>query len=242
MKVRIAELREIVEDGARKFFDAQVEKLREQYGHESDLATFDDAMSSHLRKKVLSRAVDMLCDKGDLSDISRIRKVVNEGELPYSSEIVKYFGKFGEWKDIEIVLSILEGRSGIWGLLDSHNEDLGLASEAIFRLGKGRLAEFIETKMPDRLFSRLMERISDRIFRTLPEKLLLRLLRNKSDAVRKVVAIKCLRCFSRKNLSTLMANYISGDQVAYYNVVHWLDLGVSLPRSRALNAVEVLLG
>lgn len=226
LRVRIIELREIVEDGARKFFDAQVDRMREKYGGDSDLATFDDTVSSYLRTKFLRRAVDILCDHGDSSDISRIRRCLIEDELPYSDHIIRFLGRFGEWKDVEVVLALSEGRG----------EDLDLIVSAVFRLGRGRLTELVEINMPDRLFSILIKKISDRDFRNFSGKLLLRLMRNKSDVVRKAVVIRCVRSLPKIKLSKLMADYLSGDKVAYYNVVHWLDFGVSMSRARAMCA------
>lgn len=42
-------------------------------------------------------------------------------------------------------------------------------------------------------------------------------------------------------LTDLLDNYYSGDTHRYYNVIHWLDLGVSIPRDRARFAAKIVL-
>jgi hypothetical protein len=60
---------------------------------------------------------------------------------------------------------------------------------------------------------------------------ILALLRSEEDTVRKAAAVKCIRAFPKQRVAKLLADHISGDH-RYYNVLHWLDLGVSAPDGR----------
>ena len=55
--------------------------------------------------------------------------------------------------------------------------------------------------------------------------------------MRKIAAIKCLRAFPKKRLTTTLANYLLNDR-RHYNVIHWLDLGVSFPQNRVRQAAN----
>jgi hypothetical protein len=42
-------------------------------------------------------------------------------------------------------------------------------------------------------------------------------------------------------VAKILAAYISPSEPYYYNVVHWLDLGASLPGDRAVSAAKKMI-
>ena len=89
--------------------------------------------------------------------------------------------------------------------------------------------------MPDRLLKQVLLLIPDSRFKRLPDTVIVSLMRAESDIVRKVASLKFLRAFSRRRAQQLLVQYTSADNF-FYNVVHWLDFGISVPRERVMRA------
>src|ERR1700733_14540604 len=106
----------------------------------------------------------------------------------------------------------------------------------MYAIGKDRLTELLEQEMPTSLLARLIVEISDKSFRTLGNAQLNRLFLNTDDSVRKACALKAVRTLSKTRIAQLLTEYVGSDGHRYYNVVHWLDLGVSLPKDIAKKA------
>ena len=100
------------------------------------------------------------------------------------------------------------------------------------------MSELIAIPMPGGLLAHVIAASSEKAFRSLSHISIAGLLRSEVDAVRKVTALKCIKVFPKKWVAKALASYISADQQRYYNVVHWLDLGVSAPMNRAREAAE----
>lgn len=115
------------------------------------------------------------------------------------------------------------------------------AARAIYALGQNRLPEIVATPAPNQFLTCLIGRTSDKAFRSLSDVSITLLLRSESDAVRKSTALKCVRYLPRKRVAKLLDHYSSGDEYRYYNVIHWLDFGISTPRDRALPSAQKAL-
>jgi len=79
---------------------------------------------------------------------------------------------------------------------------------------------------------------SDIVYRSLSDGSIIRLLRSDSVAVRKAASLKCVQALPKRRLMTILNSYMSLQQHRYYNVIHWLDFGLSAPRERALSAAK----
>ena len=64
----------------------------------------------------------------------------------------------------------------------------------------------------------------------LGDEMVLELMNDNDDQVRKVAALRCLEAFPKARLGKLLDVYVDRDEYRYYNVIHWLDLGVTMPR------------
>ncbi len=102
-------------------------------------------------------------------------------------------------------------------------------------------ADLLSATAPSRLLSLLIVESSEKVFRALSDSSITKLFRSEHDVIRKAAALKCVRALPKRRLTQLLNNYVSGDALRYYNVVHWLDLGVSIPRDRARSAAETVL-
>jgi hypothetical protein len=76
---------------------------------------------------------------------------------------------------------------------------------------------------------------SDRALRDISDDAIIKtLLLSENSVVRKAAALKCIRALPRGRLRGILQKYIALDQRYYYNVIHWLDFGVSSPRNVAI--------
>ena len=82
-----------------------------------------------------------------------------------------------------------------------------------------------------------MEICSVSAFRNISDAALFGLLNNEVDGVRKVASMLAVRAFTKKRLKNILNEYVSRDDCRYYNVIHWLDLGVSMSRGESKRIV-----
>ena len=237
-------LRAAVDDQFKTEFAEKLEKIAQKFGSESDLIERLRSLEDYLRNEFTRKGLDVICRKGGPQDLSRIRSILKNGVVGYSDVGIEYLQKFGEWEDISLIIATLDqSESRRTGLLLAAPDDgkYRSAARAIYSLGRERLDELLSLSAPNRLLSHLIVESSDKAFRALSNNSITQLFRSEHDAVRKAAALKCIRALPKRRLAELLNSYVSGDADRYYNVIHWLDLGVSIPRDRARSAAETVL-
>jgi hypothetical protein len=148
-----------------------------------------------------------------------------------------------EWQDISLIVSGVTNTHSNYRLTHLLSSTSGIyrtSAKALITLGKGRLGELLEIEMPAMLLTYVIAYGSDKEFRDLSEVSVNRLLRWDNDDVRKVTSIKCAKIFSKSYLISLLEKYVKPAQY-FYNVVHWLDFGISLPKPRVVTACNKIL-
>ena len=171
-----------------------------------------------------------------------MRKHLADSALAYSEHDIEYLGRYGEWQDIPLIVSLV-GRyaRGVSLLSIGDGKKTRLAARALHRIGKGRTGELLGIKMPSELLARVIHGLSDKEFKALSDEQIGVLLSSEFDRVRKITALKCVRSFPKKRLIKTLQDYVAGEKQRYYNVVHWLDLGVSAPKEIALRSAAKVL-
>ena len=175
------------------------------------------------------------------ADLPRVRAAIKAGIAAYSSIGIGYLGKNGEWDDIPLIVELLEApnRGGAFLLADlADSERYKHAAKAVCSLGRLRLDELLAMSLPPKLKQMTVLKVTDAEFAQLAEVTLLNLLRSSSSDVRKVTALKCVKAFAKKRVTELLEMYLSDEGQVYYNVTHWLDMGTSLPRTRAVGSAR----
>ncbi|MBE0627123.1 MAG: hypothetical protein IH606_20175 [Burkholderiales bacterium] len=244
--LRGEELRRRVDDQYNARFSREIEKTVEISGSaEAELVKKTRSLESYTRKELTRRGLDIICRQADPSDLERVRATLRSGFVDYSATDIEYLRRFGEWEDIHLIIEAVKrpeagSHRSILGsaLDDSKYRD---AARAINTLGRNRLAEVLAMLAPSELLVQLVAGIPDKAFRSLNDAAIMLLLRSEAEQVRKFAALKCVRALSKRRLSKLLAAYMSPNQFRYYNVVHWLDFGISTPRDRASPAAKKLL-
>ena len=194
-------------------------------------------LEKSLRETLTREALDVICERGDRRDLGLVREVSKDDSIALSQAVVEYLRRFGEWEDIPLIASSDRHRPGLSLLWPSTS--YAAAAHAIYAMGRRRLAELLAMPAPALLTATLVAvEASDAMFRELSNDTIATLFRSESDIVRKVTALKCVCALPKSRIAKLLESYVSGDGHRYYNVIHWLDLGVSAPKELGKTAAK----
>lgn len=242
-------LRDRVDDEWKQTFSAGMENLIEKLGPGNESIEKTRDLEEFTRKKLTRRALDLICAQGKVADLARVRSALRSGFLDYSNADVEYIRKYGEWDDVPLLIESAK-RPGAYdadsvaaSLLgrttDKHKD--ALVARAVLDLGRHRFGDIVAMPMDPDLLIQILKITSDKSLKSLNDVALLSLLRSKSDTVRKVIAIRCIRALSKRRAVQLLTAYSETSEAYYYNVVYWLDFHISTPREMAVRAADRLL-
>jgi hypothetical protein len=219
--------------------------VTEKFGtNVGDLLEKTRSLEDHLRKNLTRKGLDVICRKADPKDLRRVREALKGSFVSYSAADSEYLSGFGEWEDIPLIIAASERvDAGHNSLLSPFVDSVKYrtAARAIYRLGRSRLSEVLAMSAPGRLLAHIVAEASDKVFRALSDVSIIAVLRSEDDSVRKVAALKSVRALPKRRIVKILADYLSPEQHRYYNVVHWLDFGISAPRDRAVLGAEKVL-
>jgi hypothetical protein len=237
-KLRGDDLRRAVANQFVDRFESLLVEMTRRYGTHTDLIEKTRSLGKHLRSKFTREGLDIICSRLDAADLPLVRSMLEGGGVDYSAADLRYLAKFGQWCDIPLVIASLDRPDGrkYSSLLSMANstkyED---AARTLYALGKHRLNDLLATTMPGFLLARIIPLISDKAFQGLSDAVIAPLTRSEIEDVRKSTSLKYVRAFPRRRVKQFLDEYMVADQF-YYNVIHWLDFGLSVPRDRMLRA------
>jgi Domain of unknown function (DUF4062) len=239
-KTRAVTLRLAVDNQFKDEFNAGLRTL-EQLLTNTDTLNRIKSIEEGIRKEMVRKGTDILCEKCELEDLDRIRRVVSSGFVKFSPLDAEYFKKHGEWQDIHLLIGVLDRSDGANSLLGGLFDDdkVRPIAEAIHSISKARFPELCRVAMPDRLLSRVIDFAADKEIAELSDSDFVALFALVAEDVRKAVLPKAVRALSKTRLKKLLTAYSNYDGARYYNVFYWLDLGISLTRKQALHAVNM---
>ncbi len=196
-----------------------------------------------LRKEVTRKSLDILCRKAESKDLNIIRENMRSDYVKSSMDEIKYMQKWGEWEDISFIVKSEEDYSSkplLTTFSNYYNWNHSIA-ETVYNIGRDRLDELLKMEMPSKILVELIKICSITRFSEISDDSLLSLLNNEEDTIRKVVSSKCIQSFKKSKLKYLLKNYMDSDKSCYYNVIFWLDFGISMPKSRTNKAIKLIL-
>jgi hypothetical protein len=185
-----------------------------------------------VRKELMRSAVDIICRKAQATDVERIRRNIKSDFVAGSVADLDYMSRFGGWDDIE-ALAALESDAGRGGALAIFGDPEFHAAKAraIYKLGRSDINKLMGMNIPGHIKTQVLLLCSEAVFSSMEDRVLLELLNDDSTMLRKRVALMAVRIFPVRRLKHLLKTYVSTAEYRYYNVIHWLDLGVwVLPR------------
>jgi hypothetical protein len=231
---RATALRADVDDKFKSRFDADMRNLPVKIGASEKLVQDLIGLETTIRKGATRAALDVLSEKGDPVDLERIRKALAENFVEDGEHDIEYLAKHGEWQDIELLID-LNGRpnrettGGLLGMVSGNKSEV--VGEAISQIGKGRLADLLTIDLPPRLRVEVVKRMQESEVAGLNDDELIKLFMSEDDRIRKWAVIKSIRVLSKRRLRALLDRYMNPANARFYNVIHWLDCGLCLPKS-----------
>lgn len=239
-RLRGDDLRKAVANQFVDRFESFLEDMARRYGTQTDLIEKTRSLGKHLRSRFTREGLDIICSRLDGADLPLVRSTLESGGVDYSAGDLRYLAKVGQWCDIPLVIASLDrpeyGRKYASLLLTASSTKYEDAARTLYALGKHRLADLLATTMPGHLLARIIPLIPDKVFQRLADADIVPLMRSEKEDVRKLASLKYVRAFPHRRMKQFIEDYMAADQVYYYNVIHWFDFGVSVPRERMLRA------
>lgn len=243
-RLRGDDLRKTVANQFVDRFESMLEELARRFGTQTDLIEKTRSLGKHLRSRFTREGLDIICSRLDAADLPLVRSMLESGSVDYSAADLRYLAKFGQWCDIPLVIGSLDrpdyGRKYASLLSIASGTKYKDAARTLYALGKHRLNDLLATTMPGHLLARIIPLIPNKVFQRLADADIVPLMRSETEDVRKLASLKYVRAFPRHRMKQFIEDYMAADQF-YYNVIHWFDFGVSVPRERMLRAAEKAL-
>ncbi len=232
------ELRRDVGDTFSAYFEERIRRWEIAIGDSSATKDLED----YHRKKLTRQGLDILCRAGKREDLARVRENLQSGYSGTSKADAEYLGKHGEWADIPLLVNADAPNLG-GSILANYGDFQDEVAKAVLRMGRGySVSKLFALEMPASILKKTIEQCAESRFSKISQDALLRLLDRDSEDVRKAASIKVVRTFSKKQIKSTLHKYAGGDKFRYYNVIHWLDLGASMPRDEARKVARAASG
>jgi hypothetical protein len=235
---RADELRRDVDDRFSAYFKERIKRMEAAFGDNvasQNLIKKTKELEEFLRKKLTRRGLDVLCVAQKPEDLQRIRANLRDGYAGASKLDALYLGRHGTWSDIPVLASAEGPRLGATLLMMSGDQEFKIeVAKAITSIAKKHsVTDLLTLEMPAAILKQTIELCAESRFAKLSQDVLLTLLNHESEGVRKAAAIMAVRSLPAKHIKSILREYIGSDKYRYYNVIHWLDLGVSMRRDDA---------
>jgi hypothetical protein len=113
-----------------------------------------------------------------------------------------------------------------------------VVTKAILRLGRDRLSDILQLEMSVSLKKTIVVNASQKSFAKLSTEFLCKMLRAEDTDLRKLICLKCLIVFKKPRLRIILRDYVAAPESYYYNVIHWLDFGISMATQMVVSAAR----
>jgi hypothetical protein len=235
------ELRSNIKDKFKRYSETYI-KEQEARGFPEDLIKQTRDLGEVLRKQFTRRGLDILCEKGEARDLTVIRNNMRSGFTKSSLAEIDYMYQYGEWEDIPFILKAENDYSTQSILSISRPRDAWYDSvvRTVYKIGRVRLKELFKVEMPHYILVELITISSAAKFSELSDEVLFDLLNREDDSVRKAASLKSIQSFKKSKLKSILRNYVEGVEYRYYNVIYWLDFGISVSRTITTRAVNLI--
>lgn len=234
-------LRKNIDDQFKSAFEEYIKHLQSLGFPDQEIAKTKD-LEDFIRKNLTRKGLDILCEKGGSKDIDRVRKGMRSGQLKSSSQEISYIGRFGCWEDISFILKAKEPYDSRTTFFSNSSKEWDLEkARAIYSITKKRFEELLKEDIDYPVLVELLRMASSKDFSKVSKDVLFGLFNNKNDKVRKISVLKSVVFFPKMKLSEWLNEFLLSNGYRYYNLIFWLDFGVSLPNVITKHAVKMLI-
>ena len=240
----VEELRGNIDDTFSAYFEERIRRTETEFDAldstyiKNELINRYRELEDDFRQNLTRKGLDILCRARKHEDLVRIRNNLRNGYTRASKEDAKYLRENGEWEDISLLVNFDLATSEV-----DYAAFQDQVAEAILDMARRRsVSDLVSIEMPANILKTVIELCSNSRFSKISDHALLVLFNHESTDVRKAASIKAVRVFPAKRIRSILRAYISSDKYRYYNVIRWLDLGVSMPRAEARKVTRAAAG
>ncbi|MCY4227677.1 MAG: DUF4062 domain-containing protein [Gammaproteobacteria bacterium] len=236
-------LRDLIRDRFQGRFEKRVMKLAiPPSPWTRDIVMNFRARKEHACNIHMQEALDILALQMKREDLGLIREAVELQEVKVGVGVYGFLARFGDWNDVERILKLWDkfedapaGLASLGG--NAANVDIQLAmAEALAQIGRTRFVDLLEKLRSHELLYSVVKVVSDKAFMQLSDEITLELMHVDNQDVRRAVALRCLQLLPKSKITVLLQSYMKKEE-RYYNVIHWLDLGMTMPKDYTLDIV-----
>lgn len=220
-----------LENSFSKEIDDQLLKLAELFGKDHKNVKDIENLVPYIKSGLLRRGLTLLYDAATSADLTTVRKILDGANTVFDAEDAVYLGKFGDWSDADRLLSSVQ-RPNYAKPMSYRSAERGVnaAAKALVKIAKGKEDQLLVKEMPASLLAKVLEVMPQQSLKSVPDQQILQVLVSKSDEVRKIMSVRVVNNLTKTRVTRLLESY-QRLNYRYYNVLHWLDLGVSMPAS-----------
>ena len=224
-------LRGLLKDGFEGRFEERVGEIAASpWERAADLAKKARDLKDFCCLRQTRAALDILAAQLKRKDLGLVRYVLDRTEIEATEEVLAYLSRFGVWEDMERILALkVKGVSGATFVTGNYATNQELIGVALFKVGGSRFVDLLDTIKVPAIKASVIRASTRKVFGGLRNDKLLELMNEEDDAVRKVTALRCVESLRKSRIVELLDKYIERDEYRYYNVIHWLDVGVTMP-------------
>lgn len=223
-------------------FTKRLDALGSDASSNSDSRKQLETRSDQIREDMRDRTLKIICEAGGAEAVEVVRLVLDRDQVQFSPEIVDFLERFGDWEDIQRVADLSSRYTRKHGLLYFNTNEEKRAAKAILKIGKNRTADILGLGLSGSLLAFIISGLASKNFSALDDQAVLTLLNHEAGNVRRVTALKAIISYPRARVAHILKTYVEREDYRFYNVIHWLDLGVSTPLSFARAVASRALG
>ena len=240
-KAHIDEIRENLSDGFENYYDAKLSQFEGVYGKQNS-SEKPASIFSFMKSNALNAAFTSLTKFMDKGDLELVRNLLDKKDIHFSSEALHYLSKMGNFSDTKRIMSFSEKyKLGESVNITSLNQKYAEIGKALYSVSRHRLVDLLNLNIETALLRDILKRIPLSNYKAFDQEVITTYLNHDDTTIRKIVACKCSLALSKTALEKLLQTYKQRNQKRFYNSIHWLDTGVSLPNVDARMLINATL-
>ena len=227
-----AEIRANLADRFKGHFDRKLTLTAAFLQYDASRLAEIQKLEDYVRNVLTSRTPDIFCAYTNGADLNLVRATVDNCDITSSKNILRFMGRHGDWTDVPRILTLYQRRysNAINTLFIPSDEWTRPTAQALYAIGKSRLADLLQLEIDNSVRRALILQFSQKDVAKLSDGYLINLLNDADDQFRKGLALKCALSLTQARVRKLLDKYTKQDGQRYYNSIHWLDLGASMTR------------
>ena len=226
-------LRELIKDGFEDRFEKRLTgSLKFSLSKGAELAKVSRTKKTITCLNQTREALTILVSQMKERDLTLVQEVIDRHEIQPNKEVFRYFARFGSWDDIERMLKLKGGVEMGLTFFSVNYDSVEDLTQALVKIGSNRFVDLLERIKIPVLLHGVIKSVGNQVFKRLSDEKVLELMGMQDHIVRKATALRCIQLLPKSRISSLLEKYMEKKE-QFYNVIHWLDLGSSMPRRYA---------